>query len=450
MKKYPKMKDSGIKWIEEIPEEWNMKKLSMLTQNGRSITYGIVQAGEDFPNGVRYIRPVDMTNENGIKKNKELLRTDPVIAKKYERSTILSGDIVISIGPSFGKLMIVSEKHSGCNLTQGTARIAINKENFNHYIFWFLNSYFSKQQWVVSIAGATFSSLNLNQLSNTRIFVPSLEEQKQIGEFLNNKIRKIDLDIQKNQKLIKLLEEKRLNIIYQSITKGLVPSVKMKESGIEWVEKIPEHWNVIPFKFLLIQRMDNGVFKKKNEFGEGIKLVNVVDIYQKDGIVNQEKLELVKVDENELVKYSVMENDIFFVRSSLKLEGIGVSSIVKNIKEPIVFECHIIRTRSDIQKIEPMYLKYLLNSSKFRDHLISLSQTVTMTTISQDHIKNLKIIIPSKSEQKRIVEHIEIKNNHIERLILKLQLQIKKIQESRQSLITSVITGKIDVREAIV
>lgn len=420
MKKYPKMKDSDVEGIGKIPNDWKMRRIKnselFIFSQGSSV---------DFSDKGKYA----VYGSNGqIGFHNEFNVDDAILIGR--------------VGAYAGSIILIDQK-VWC--TDNTIIVKFSKKIDRKFLFFsFTNLDFNR------FASKTAQPLITQSiLASFKFCLPPIEEQKQISQFLEKNISIIIDEISKNKKLIQLLKEKKQNMINYAVTKGLDHSISLKNSGIDGIEKIPEHWNVIPFKHILIQKMDNGIFKKKNEYGKGIRLVNVGDLYQENGLVNEESLERVSVDKDELEKYTVTENEIFFVRSSLKLQGIGKSSIVKNIEEPLVFECHIIRTKPDIEKINPDYLRYLLNSSIIRNHLVAISQTVTMTTIKQDHIKNLKIIQPSMNEQKIIVNYIQRQSEYVDNLILKLKSQMEQFQKLKQSIIGSVITGKIDVREAI-
>ena len=239
---YLEYKDSGIEVIGNVPKDWVVGRLKQIVDQNRQITYGIVQAGPNKKNGVPYIRPADMTEEGGVKSYEDLLQTSPEIASGYERSKIKPGDIICSIGPSFGKLMITPEKLDGANLTQGTARVAISSTYNARYFFWALRSTSSFQQWESSVGGATFRALNLAPLADTFVVVPTGEEQQKIANFLDHETIKIDTLIEKQQQLIKLLKEKRQAVISHAVTKGLNPNAPMRDSSVEWLGEVPEHW----------------------------------------------------------------------------------------------------------------------------------------------------------------------------------------------------------------
>ena len=187
---------------------WPVAPLKRLVDPSRSITYGIVQAGPDTPGGIPYIRPVDMTQFGGVAEPKSLLRTTPEIAEAYRRSTVTDGDIVVSIGPSYGKVMIVPAELTGANLTQGTARVAPASTVHARYLYWALQAATSQQFWDSCVGGATFRALNLEPLGSTPVPLMPLEEQRRITNFLDVEISKVDDLVSKKERLVSLMDER--------------------------------------------------------------------------------------------------------------------------------------------------------------------------------------------------------------------------------------------------
>ena len=248
--KEPMAEESLTLRCSSLPIDWKKVKLSRLVQPMRPITYGIVQAGPNVEGGIPYIRPTDMTDEMGVLNENELLRTSEEIASSYSRSTVGSGDLICSIGPSFGKVMVVPGSLDGANLTQGTARIAISEEAEAKFVFWALRSPDSVHQWNAAIGGATFRALNLEPLARTILMVPPLPEQRAIAAFLDRETAKIDGLVAEQRRLIELLKEKRQSVISHAVTKGLDPTAPTKPSGIDWLGDIPAHWEARPIRKL--------------------------------------------------------------------------------------------------------------------------------------------------------------------------------------------------------
>jgi type I restriction enzyme S subunit len=179
---------------------------------------GIVQAGPHVEHGVPYIRPADMTDEGGLADAHGIQRTSGEIALSYRRSTIRTGDLVCSIGPSFGKVMRTPAWLDGGNLTQGTARVAVASSYDTQFIFWFLRSRVAVAQWESSVGGATFRALNLGPLAETLLVVPAAAEQHAIGSFLSRETARLDLLTAEAQRAIALLQERRAALISAAVT----------------------------------------------------------------------------------------------------------------------------------------------------------------------------------------------------------------------------------------
>jgi type I restriction enzyme S subunit len=211
------MKDSGVEWLGEIPAGWEVAPLKRVVDPTRPVTYGIVQCGPDLPEGIPYIRPVDMTDEGGVRVD-ALQKTAPEIARAYARSTVQQNDIVVSIGPSFGKTMIVPPELSGANLTQGTARVAPSCSIVTRFLFWALRSESSRQAWDSFCSGATFRALTLEILESCVIGTPPLPEQRAIADFLDRETARIDALISKVTAAIALLKELRMALISAAVT----------------------------------------------------------------------------------------------------------------------------------------------------------------------------------------------------------------------------------------
>ena len=217
-----------------------------------------------------------------------------------------------------------------------------------------------------------------------------------------------------------------------------------KDSGVAWLGDVPEHWEVRRVKDIGVNGLTNGLFKKKEDFGFGVKLINVSDLYQEDNIIKYDCLDRVNANEDEINRYSVVSGDIFFVRSSLKLEGIGISSLLEKPEETTVFECHIIRFSPNTKLISPKFLKYLFNSKDIKLKFILVSKTVTMTTISQEKISSIELAVPPLSEQKSIATYLDTKTAQCDRKIDLLTQKATKYGKLKQSLINETVTRGLD------
>lgn len=213
-----------------------------------------------------------------------------------------------------------------------------------------------------------------------------------------------------------------------------------KVNGDQCLGDVSQYWTIKRLKDIGIDGLANGIFKTKDQFGSGVKLVNVTDLYQNNSIINNEKLDRVCATQSEVNRYCVRDGDIFFVRSSLKLEGIGVSAIFENGTEATVFECHIIRFRPNQKHIFPKFAIYQLNSNEIRYKFVAVSKTVTMTTISQDKISTVDLLYPPLPEQQAIAAYLDTKTAQIDRKIDLLIQKATQYGKLKQSLINETVT----------
>ena len=210
-------------------------------------------------------------------------------------------------------------------------------------------------------------------------------------------------------------------------------------SGIDWLGGVPRHWEYFRLRFLLAENFANGLFKKSHFWGEGIKIVNVGDVYTENDMVSQANLDRVDCNDDELEKYQVQNGDFFVVRSSLKLQGIGKSAVILHPEETTVFECHLIRGRPT-GFVHPRFLNLLLNSHYSREYFVANANVVTMATIDQNKLKDIELFIPEYEEQQTIARFLDHKTRQIDQLIAKKQTLIDKLNEQRIALITHAVT----------
>jgi len=205
--------------IAEALEGPDAVPLRRLVDAARPMTYGILQCGDSVENGVPYIGPSDMPGEGRAPNLGSLRRTTREISEAYQRSILRAGDVVVSIGPAYGKVAVVSDELSGANLTQDTVRVAVVPHLVDtRYLVWVLLSRAASDYWDLEITGATFRRLNLGTLSRTPIPLPSLSEQRRVAAYLDDKTARIDHLVKEAERLIELARERRSALITAAVT----------------------------------------------------------------------------------------------------------------------------------------------------------------------------------------------------------------------------------------
>jgi len=213
------LRERRVATIAEALDGYEMTRLRRLVDRERPMTYGILQCGPLVNGGVVYVGPSDIVGEGRSPDRAALRTTAPEIAAAYQRSVLAGGDVVVSIGPAYGKVAVVSDDLSGGNLTQDTVRVALRHELVDtRFVVWALLSRQTTDYWDREIMGATFRRLNLGTLAKTPIPLPSMKEQRRIAAYLDEQAAKIDALIEETERFIELARERRAALITAAVT----------------------------------------------------------------------------------------------------------------------------------------------------------------------------------------------------------------------------------------
>jgi len=347
--------------------------------------------------------------------------------------------IIIGRKGSFGKINYSNEKCFPIDTTYYIDQTATR--NNLRWLFYALNTLeldsISKDSAV--------PGLSREEAYKKLVVFPSLDEQKKIALFLDSETQKIDSLISKKQTLIDLLKEERAAIINQAVTKGIDPNVEMKDSGIEWLGRIPKHWRPVPLKKHLLSVVDyRGKTPTKREDGE-IFLVTARNI--KGGIINytlsQEYIS--KDDYNQVMQRGKpIIGDVLFTTEAPLGEVASVD------RDDIALAQRIIKFRANPEYLDNYYLKEWLSSQSFQNNLQSYATGSTALGIKASKLNFLKLLLPPLGEQKMILYYISEEKAKIDNSIVNIQKEIALLQEYRTALISEVVTGKFDVRQEVV
>ncbi|MCY4374265.1 MAG: restriction endonuclease subunit S [Spirochaetaceae bacterium] len=450
LKPYPKMRDSGVEWLGAVPAHWGVRRLAQ---------FGTLSKGsggnkdDERSAGVPCIRYGDLytTHHNFIQRSRSFISNERVAEYSTTRfGDVLfasSGETIDEIGKSAANVM---QADACCG---GDVIIFRPTESVDaRYLGYVMDCPPVAAQKARMGRGITVMHIYAAQLKYLVIPLPPLVEQTAIARFLDHVDRRIRHHIHAKQKLIALLEEQKHATIHQAVT-GKVdvrtgePYSAYKRSGVLYVGCIPKHWRTARLKVVLARSIQNGLFKKKDQYGNGSPLINVSDVYGQRFFVEPSSLERVQASADETMNYRVLNGDILLVRSSLKLEGTGRAAIAMNCSDNTVFECHLVRARPDDRRIHSRYLALLLNSWALRHYFVSRAKVVTMATIAQDTISSCRIVLPPVSEQDGIVEWLDSRCNKLISAIEQANRDISLLREYQERLIADVVRGKHDVHE---
>jgi type I restriction enzyme, S subunit len=294
------------------------------------------------------------------------------------------------------------------------------------------------------IKGGTRAKLNQSELREITIPKPQKCEQRRIAEILST----VDETIEQTEALIAKQQQMKAGLMHDLFTRGVTLDGHLRPTRTEaphlyqnsplgW---IPKEWRVRPFQSVLTAKLQNGYFKKPELVGRGYKLVNVSELYQPFGIdAERDDVERVEAGPMDLQKYGVLEGDLFFTRSSLVLSGIAQCNVVLRLREPTLFECHVIRARPDTKEMDPAFLALYFQTSRARSELMGRAKHTTMTTISQPDILAVPVLQPPLSEQKLISKRIAASLEAIK----KGEASLSKLRQQKQGLMHDLLTGRV-------
>ena len=432
--RYEGYKDSGVEWLGEVPEHWDIMSLKRIcdVRDGTHDTPTFVDETEQtFP----LVTSKDIVNGLlNLTDTKHISEADYISIAK--RSEVVHGDILMPMIGSIGGAVIVnSDKNFAIK------NIALFKQGSDFTSCWLmhlLNSKLAIIQFELERSGGVQGFISLGTLRNLRFPIPNKTEQLKIANFLDQETAKIDNLIAEQQQLIELLKEKRQAVISHTVTKGLNPNVPIKDSGIEWLGKVPEHWDVCVLRRVL-QEHKQGYYTNAPYVDIGVKLLRITDI-RPYGQIDSIDCPLVEINDD-LSSFLLKESDFVFARTG----GAGTFGLIENINEPIVFASYLIRFRFK-DTVKSNFLRYFFLSDIFQKGIKQNIHGGVNQNIHAEDIKNQYMALPKPDEQEKIFHFLNQETSKIDNLSSEANDVIELLKERRSALISSAVTGKIDVR----
>lgn len=438
MKKYDSYKDSGIEWIGVIPKHWNLKKIKHTTYVKGRIGWKGLRSDEFLETSDSYV--VTGTDfENGKIKWKTCYQ---VPLDRYEDDPFIklkNNDLLITKDGTIGKIAIVRDMPKIATLNSGVFLTRpYNDEYIQEYMYYLLFSEVFKTFYDYNKSGSTIQHLYQNVFNEFEFPLPLLEEQLQITKYLNQKTSQINDLIAKKERLIQLLEEERTAIINQAVTKGLDPKVPMKDSGIEWLGKIPEHWKVKRLRNIVDTVKTGSTPPSEEEQYFKPEEINWYGPGDFENLIlgdSKRKISNLAIDENKCR---------LFPKNSILLIGIGATVGKVGLA---------LNACSSNQQINAIILKenynvkfYLYFLSSIKEIIVMEASSATLPIFNQTQTKNIVVSVPLIKEQNEIVEFIENQSTRIQTILNKSKEEIELLKEYKTALINEVVTGKVDVR----
>lgn len=435
MQRYEEYKDSGVDWIGEIPEHWKVlpglnfiyenkaKNKGMIRNTVLSLSYGKIR----------------------VKAESELTGLVPESFETYQLVNV--GDVIFR--PTDLQNDMVSLRSSISEFEGIITSAYLNlrfKENADPKFFHYFFRSIDNNKIIYGLGSGLRQNISYLDFRRFNFPFPPLEEQQTIAIFLDDKTSKIDQTIAIKEKEIELLKERRQILIQKAVTKGLDDTVKLKDSGVDWIGKIPEHWEVRKLRFDF--NLSKGLtITKENLTDEGVFCLNYGEIHSKYGFeVNPLIHKLRCVSEEYLLTNSnslLNDGDFVFADTSEDLEGSGNFTYL-NSRETVFAGYHTVIVRPK-KYIESRFFAYEFDSLNFRNQIRTKMKGVKVFSITQSILKDLTIWIPPYQEQIAIKEYLDEKTLKIDQVISLKQQEIEKLKEYKIVLIDNVVTGKARV-----
>jgi type I restriction enzyme S subunit len=430
-KRYPQYRPSGADWLPQVPGHWNAKRLKYLAAPSRRRLF-------EKPDDTMYIGLEQIESKTG-----KLLLDNPVETVESNMGVFDRGDVL------FGKLRpylakVASPSFAGVCTTEVTVyrpRLEVLGDYLKYQL---LSAEFI--DFINTMAyGTKMPRVSEEQMGEARLAVPPLAEQRAIAAFLDRETARIDALIGHKERLIALLEEKRQAVISHAVTRGLDPSVPLKDSGIAWLGPVPEHWRMMRLKYVA-SKIGSG--KTPRGGGEvysssGVLFLRSQNVHF-DGIRLNDVVYISKEIDREMSTTRVLPNDVLL---NITGASLGRCCLVPETTPAANVNQHVCIIRPVRSRIEPAFLNVLMASRCVQDQIFSTEDGVSREGLNFAQIAELVLCIPpTLEEQRRIVNNIHRESALVTNLIARIGDGIARLQEYRTALISAAVTGQIDVR----
>ena len=426
-----KMKDSGIEWIGEIPEGWEIVK----------IKYGVTKVGSGkTPSGgaevytdcgVLFLRSQNIYDCSLVLDNPTYISYETDLTMKSTR--ILPNDILLNItGASIGRCCVVPETLGPANVNQHVCIIRTNPEFFlPKFMQYFWVSHLGRYAISLFQTGGNREGLSFDAIRNTPIPYISIPEQSKIITYLDSECSRIDVMLSKTRSSIEEYKKLKQAVITQAVTKGVRGEREMKDSGVEWIGTYPSNWKIIKIKWLLHERKDRSV----------TGLEEPLSMSQKKGLIPTKDMDSIPNMASSFIGAKlVYKGDLVFNKLKAHL---GVFSVSKY--NGLVSPDYAVYYSTGLANLN--FLELLFKTPQYINEFKKKSSGVGagLTRLYTGDLYSIYCALPPLVEQEEIADYLDIKCAEIDKLIAKKEQLVKELESYKKSLIYEVVTGKREV-----
>ena len=426
--RYESYKDSGVEWLNTIPSHWiDLPLKAVASHNNDVLDERTADDYEIFYVDISSVNPI-----NGIT-SKEAMPFSA--APSRARRRVKHGDVIVSTVRTYLRAIArINEPEENLVVSTGFCVVRPSGRVFHGFLGYLLSSSYFVDAVISHSDGVSYPAINASALVGIKVPLPPIPEQQTIAAFLDRETAKINALIAEQQRLIELLKEKRQSVISHAVTKGLNPHVPMKDSGIEWLGEVPEHWNKMVAKRVTNVFVPQRNKPELNDEGDGVFWATMEDM---------------KKDEINQTGFWVSEKAAKDAGSRILSKGAVIASCVGNFGVASINVVDVIINQQlqayipkPVLKVE--YLRYFIDVAKV--YFERVGTAATLIYVNQQGFENLPLVLPPLLEQENIVSYLSFEASKSEKLINEAKFVITLLQERRTALISAAVTGKIDVR----
>ena len=428
------MKDSGIEWIGEIPADWNAKKLKYTF----AISSGTTPKSDNleyWDGDIPWVTPADYkTEDKYVYHGRKFLSEAGLNAANLQLLPVNS--IIFSKRAPIGVVAITGAKLA---INQGCISCVPAIECDIRYYYFILSIY--TEQFNLLGSGTTFKEISSKDFGNFTVPAPSVSVQEKLADYLDHKCSQIDAIIARQQEVIEKLKAYKLSVITEAVTKGLNPNVPMKDSGVEWIGEIPEHWENRKMISILSMQVVDGPHESPELYDEGIPYISATAIENGKinfdlmrGYISEEYCDICDL------RYKPQLHDILVIKLGASTGQVAIVETTDrfNIWVPLAaVRCN--------EKANPYFVYYAFQSDYFLKQMEMSWTYGTQQTLGVKSIERLRIMLPILDEQKEIVSYLKSKCDSIDAAVKNKENLINKLAEYKKSFIYEVVTGKKEV-----
>ncbi len=447
MRSYTRYRDSGVEWLGEVPEHWEMKRLKLAA----STNDDTLSEGEDPLRTIAYVDIGSVDSTIGITQVEEMVFED---APSRARRLVRDGDTIVSTVRTYLRAIApVSAPPPEMVVSTGFAVIRPRAIEPG-FASWALREQGIVDEIVARSTGVSYPAINASEIGDLPVALPPLHEQRAIAAFLDRETERIDALVARKRLLIERLEEYRTALITRTVTRGLPPeaaraagldpSPRLKPSGIEWLGDVPEHWEVQRLRDCsVIQTGPFGSQLHADEYISGwIPIINPANIV-KGRVVPDDDATITPTKANELSRHAFKAGDLAFGRRG----EMARVALVSPSDLPALCGTGCLRVDPSRQRVEPSFLLLALGLGALRDWLELVAVGSTLANLNEQIVGRIPVALPPPSEQRAIAAFLSDETARIDGLTAEVETAIERLQEYRTALIAAAVTGKIDVRE---